>query len=217
MNNCISISNFSFYRAPASSVRRYKDIGLADAYNYIVGSYARERTERLRTIDDEKRRREFKGEMFDFVTFSGTFGYRNDQGLLQHSGQLCIDIDHLDRLLLQMRQRLLDDPYFDTLMLFVSPSGTGLKWVVPIDLQKADHRTWFRAVSNYLAATYGVEADPSCINVSRACFLPYDPDCYIHPDCRPAVQQLAVPPHPALPSQGLSDEDFATLKRSIDF
>lgn len=211
-----SISNFSFYRRPASSVRKYKDIGLADVYNYIVGRYAAEQTRLLRAIGDEKERRKFKGENFDFVTFSGSFSYRSDKCLLQHSGLLCIDIDHLGGRLPLMRQRLLDDPCLDTLMLFVSPSGTGLKWVVPIDLQQADHRTWFKAVGNYLAKTYGMEADPACINVSRACFLPYDPDCYIRPDLRPQVRQLSAPPHPALTNTVLTDEDF-TQTNSINF
>ena len=67
-------------------------------------------------------------------------------------------------------------------MMFTSPSGDGFKWVVGIDLAKCDHRTWFQALSNYVRITYGLETDAKCINVSRACFLPYDANCYVHPE-----------------------------------
>ena len=62
-----------------------------------------------------------------------------------------------------------------------SPSGDGLKLIVAIDLQEADHATWFLALQNYIRLNYGVDIDPACKNVSRACFLPYDRHCYVNP------------------------------------
>ena len=69
--------------------------------------------------------------------------------------------------------------------MFTSPSGDGIKWWVPIDIQKRPHEVWFKAMQNYLNATYGLEVDPQCVNVSRACFLPYDPDCIVNPNICP--------------------------------
>lgn len=143
----------------------------------------------------------FKAANFAYCLFSGTFGTnRKNDGLQQHSGLLCLDFDHLDTSsvpigpndisslradtagqLTASRSVLLSDPYFETLLLFVSPSGNGLKWVIPIDLDKATHEQWYTGVSNYLRATYGLQADPACKNIARACFLPHDPDCYIAP------------------------------------
>lgn len=177
------MKKFSFYRAPASSVTPYKDISIYQAYLYITGKYAREQTEQLRSITDPKLARTFKCSHFDFATFSGTFTTRRDDALVEHSGLLCLDFDHLSDAghLTATRSVLLQDPCFETLLLFTSPSGTGLKWVISIDMKKCDHRTWFTAVRNYLAATYHLDADRACINVSRSCFLPHDPDCYIAP------------------------------------
>ena len=150
--------------------------------------------------------RAFKRTKFDYVTFSGTFTRRTDADLVAHSGYLCLDFDHLDtssvpigpndisslradtaRQLTAARSVLLSDPHFETLLLFTSPSGNGLKWVIPIDLEQCEHRTWFNAVRNYLAATYHLDADPACVNVSRSCFLPHDPDCYIAPRLLPEL------------------------------
>lgn len=39
----------------------------------------------------------------------------------------------------------------------------------------------FAAVTNYLKATYGLVPDQKCKDISRACFLPHDPQAYINP------------------------------------
>ncbi len=186
------MSKISFFRAPASSIVPYKDITLADIYHYITGHYAAERTAKLRSIDDKKTKGLWKRTKFDYVTFSGTFTRRTDADLVAHSGYLCLDFDHLDDAgnLTAARSVLLQDPHFETLLLFTSPSGNGLKWVIPIDLERCDHRTWFNAVRNYLATTYRLDADPACVNVSRSCFLPHDPDCYIAPRLLPELEPV---------------------------
>lgn len=198
------MSKISFFRAPASSIVPYKDISLVDIYHYITGPYAAERTAKLRSIDDKKVKGIFKRTRFDYVTFSGTFTRRTDADLVAHSGYLCLDFDHLDETpvpngprvitpcgrLDEVRRLLLDDPHFETLLLFTSPSGNGLKWVIPINLEQCDHRTWFNALRNYLATTYHLDADPACVNVSRSCFLPHDPDCYIAPRLLPELEPV---------------------------
>lgn len=39
----------------------------------------------------------------------------------------------------------------------------------------------FAAVTNYVKATYGLVPDQKCKDISRACFLPHDPQAYINP------------------------------------
>ena len=92
---------------------------------------------------------------------------------------------NLDNLVGELKQRLIDDPCFSTLLLFTSPRGNGLKWFIPIDLTRCDHKTWFTAVRNYLMATYGLtdkQVDKQCQNPSRACFLSHDPEAYLRTD-----------------------------------
>ena len=36
-------------------------------------------------------------------------------------------------------------------------------------------------LATYVAYTYRIDVDINCSNVSRACYLPFDPDAYIYP------------------------------------
>jgi len=177
----IVVKCFSFFKAPVRNTIPHKSISLLDAYNYIVGDYAKVRTEKLRGIEDPKQARQFKANNFDYCTFSGTFSSRNDNNLVQHSGLMAVDFDHLPNLE-EVRQALLADEYFDTQLLFVSPSGDGLKWIIPIETSQVQHAEYFAAVANYILQTYCIEVDKSGSDISRACFLPYDPDAFIHPN-----------------------------------
>lgn len=176
----IVVRHFSFFKAPVRNTIPHKSISLLDAYNYIVGDYAKQRTEKLRGIKDQKQARQYKASTFDYCTFSGMFQTRNDKALISHSGLLCIDFDHLQSVDL-LRNQLLRDEYFDTQMLFVSPSGDGLKWLISIDTKQSTHSNYFAAVANYILQTYGVEVDKSGRDISRACFLPHDPQAFINP------------------------------------
>ena len=180
---------FSFFKAPVRNTIPHKSICLLDAYNYIVGDYAKQRTEKLRGIKDQKQARQFKASTFDYCTFSGMFQTRNDKALISHSGLLCIDFDHLQSVDL-LRNQLLQDEYFDTQMLFVSPSGDGLKWLISIDTKQTTHSNYFAAVANYILQTYGVEVDKSGRDISRACFLPHDPQAYINPLYKPSTKSI---------------------------
>ena len=176
----IGEASFSFFKAPVQNIIPHKSISLLDAYNYIIGEYAKQRTEKLRDIKEPKQARQFKANNFDYCTFSGVFTSRNDKKIVQHSGLMAVDFDHLPNLE-EVRQSLLVDEYFDTQLLFVSPSGDGLKWIIPIDTTTTPHGEYFAAVANYILQTYGVAVDKSGRDISRACFLPHDPQAFINP------------------------------------
>ncbi|HXL01381.1 MAG TPA: BT4734/BF3469 family protein, partial [Dysgonamonadaceae bacterium] len=171
-------SRVSFFEAPISNTKPSGELSLGDVHRLITGEKYKARTEQLRALADKREARRFKAASFDYCTFSGVFGLRANHALVEHSGLLCMDLDHLPDVA-KMKQRLLADRLFDTQLLFVSPSGDGLKWVVPVDLSRASHEEYFDGVARYLHVCYGVEADKSGRDVSRACFLPYDPDAYL--------------------------------------
>lgn len=174
-------SKFSRFSNPISNTNPVATNTLRDAYAYIIGDKAKERTEHLRSIKDAKEARQYKARHFESCTFSGQFSQRKESGLIKHSELICLDFDHL-KMLEKVRQQLLNDEYFETLLLFRSPSGDGLKWVVGIDTSKFSHAEYFRAIANYLKYTYSIEVDQSGKDVCRACFLPHDPDCFINPN-----------------------------------
>ena len=171
---------FSFFKAPIKNTLPHKTVSLVQVYNAITGEYYKQNTEKLRSISDVVQARKYKAANFDYCTFSGVFTARNDKSLVTHSELMCIDFDHVQNLD-TLRQALLADEYFDTQLLFVSPSGDGLKWIIEIDIRKAPHGEYFASVANYILQTYSVVVDKSGKDISRACFLPFDPNAFINP------------------------------------
>lgn len=172
--------SFSFFRKPVRNTEPLRCITVPDIYRYIVGPYAKAQTETLRSITDRDAARRYKAENFDFCTFSGTFRCRGKDGLLLHSELLCIDFDHVADIP-SLRERLLRDEYFETELLFRSPSGDGLKWIVAVDRKGWEHGDFYRAVCNYLMQSGCPEPDRSGSDVARSCFIPHDAEAFINP------------------------------------
>lgn len=172
--------SFSFFRKPIRNTEPLRCIGIPDIYRYIVGPYAKKQTEMLRSITGKDQARSYKAENFDFCTFSGIFHTRNKDGLLQQSDLLCIDFDHVADIP-SLHEKLLNDHCFETELLFRSPSGDGLKWIILVFREGWEHSRFFNAVFNYLVANGYPEPDKSGSDVSRSCFIPHDPEAYINP------------------------------------
>ena len=176
----VKIPVCSYFRHPISNTIPAKVIDLKGIYEKIKGESFVTNTSKLRNIKDSKEARKYKAYNFDYVTFSGIFSRRNDKALLSHSGLLTIDFDHISNID-SLKEILLQDQYFETELMFVSPSGDGLKWIIPIDISKEKHQIFFIAVSRYISQTYQLEVDQSGKDISRACFIPNDTAVYINP------------------------------------
>jgi hypothetical protein len=109
---------------------------------------------------------------FPAVTFSGTFnGTGKIEDINKMSGLIVLDFDHIQNLT-EVQSKLKSDPY--TFLLFVSPSGDGLKAVVKHDLK--DPQKWqylYFELEAYYLNTFGLFTDKSGKDISRMCFLPY--------------------------------------------
>ena len=174
---------FSFYRRPVFNKFPNGQMTLADAYRYITSDTAKISTEKLRTIQNEDEQKDFKEKNFDYVTFAGVFTKCQANKLVTASGFIVMDIDHLadEAAVEDTFDLLLNSPRLETLLLFRSPRGLGLKWVVPV-VNNGDHghRFYFNAVENYLK-TYDIVVDPSGKDICRPCFLPHDARAFINP------------------------------------
>lgn len=175
----------SYFNPPITNKVPSRTVTLDEVARMVRSTMLGVQTQQLRTIREKAEARLYKGLNFPYVTISGVFSYCNDTSLVSHSGLLCIDLDGVEDVE-DLKRKLTADGHFLTPLAFRSPSGNGLKWVIVIDLAKADHKTWFHAVRNYLLATYHEltekQVDRQCQNVSRACFLCYDPQAYVNLD-----------------------------------
>ncbi len=176
----VLILKFSFFRHPVRNTVPEREISLVEVFELIKSNKYKQNTENLRQFSNKEQARKYKAENFDYATFSGIFSKRGDNNLLKHSGLITIDFDHISDVE-TLKEKLLADEYFDTEMLFISPSGDGLKWIVAIDLTKGSHQLYFKAIAAYILKTYQLEVDKSGKDISRACFLPYDSEVFINP------------------------------------
>ena len=108
------------------------------------------------------------------ILWSGEFAKGTDDGIKDHSNLIVIDIDHVDA---EETKSVLGLDQF-VFACWTSPSGDGVKALVRISLPER-HRDHFRALAAYFQNQYGLEIDPSGINVSRACFESHDPNIII--------------------------------------
>jgi hypothetical protein len=176
------LPQFSFFRAPVTQNKApHANTDLSKLHKVITGDYHTQITNELRSITKKEENRKYKARWFNYVTFSGIFQKRGEQYLIEKSGLLVLDFDNLPDVV-QTKNKLLTDPYFETQLLFVSPNGTGLKWVIEIDISgKYTHGEMFDAISNYIKSTYSIEVDKSGRDISRVCFISYDLEAFIHP------------------------------------
>ena len=164
-------------------------VTLSDVHKYITSPGAQVATETLRQKlakgMSKQNAGNFKLLNFPAATFSGVFSYRKEECLVSESHLLVLDFDGITspQDLQRLRLSLLLDDSFTTQLLFISPSGHGLKWVIRIDdwydLSRAD---FFRSLSNYICANHGFMPDPSGKDIARLCFLCHDPEAYIAPE-----------------------------------
>jgi len=156
--------------------------------NYIQSDRAQWATNTLRSMLTTATKDElgdFKKLYFETATFNGIFSYRSARNLVTRSPFLVLDIDDLESTdeARYVQSQLVGDPAVETALCFVSPKGQGVKWVVrlPEWAQSPDFKTTFQKLQQYVGFEYGIAVDKSGSDVCRACFLPYDKDCFINP------------------------------------
>ena len=114
---------------------------------------------------------------FPAVTFGGTFTSTGKaEDIKNLSGLIVLDFDHIVNLA-EIQNQLKSDPYI--FLMFVSPSGDGLKVVVKHNLK--DPQKWqylYFELEAYYLQMFSLETDRSGKDVSRMCFLPYIADLY---------------------------------------
>jgi putative DNA primase/helicase len=181
-----------------------------EVLDWIREGKFREKVERLRQAPAEQRKA--LKEALPLVCFSGAFTKRNEAGLEQHSGLVCLDLDKIPESELDdLRAKIQADPF--TFALFSSPSGTGLKVLVRIPPDKSQHRQHYEALVRHYASPY---LDISGKDPARACFLSWDPELYVNYE---ALTFTAPPPTPetalSIPEEQLDELTRRALLRAF--
>ena len=134
---------------------------------------------RLRAEPDKEKRRPIKSQLpaicwgADLTTRSADVPPEEKE--LSRSGLICLDIDHVADIP-TARAKLQGDPHVAAVWL--SPSGDGLKVLVPIAGTLEAH---WRALDHHVTSTHGLACDGARKDVYGLCFVSHDPDLWVAP------------------------------------
>ena len=161
--------------------------------------------ERIRSTDDEDQQNKLKRNL-PAVTWSGEFEKRNAAGLVQHSGVVVLDYDHVTSPE-KLKAKMVDCPH--VLGAFLSPRGNGLK-VLMLVHNKGDHKAAYRACRDYSIEQGWPKLDRSGPDVCRLCFLSYDTKAYVAEEVTPLSVRASAP----APKVTADDDDL--LGETVD-
>lgn len=123
---------------------------------------------------------EFKRTQLPAVAWQGEFTYRNESGILTHSGLVAVDIDNLPPDEMERYIKMLTANKY-THILFRSPRMNGLKVIIRIPADIEHHKEYVGAIGDQYrkhAPKYYDHYD----DLARLCFVSHDPDIYYNPD-----------------------------------
>lgn len=150
------------------------DVLFADKYKDKV--YALRRTKDREAYNQAKKQ-------MPMFTISGVFDVRSKNGLREHSGLICLDIDGKENPDLNIGEfietmRWIDVVYYAG----YSIGGSGCFIVIPISEPK-QHEHHFNALKKDFERL-GANIDVSCRDVSRSRFVSYNPKPYYNPNAK---------------------------------
>lgn len=111
-------------------------------------------------------------------TPSGTFNERRKkENIDSYSGLLHLDYDKVEDVE-SLKEIIVKIPF--TYSAFISPSGKGLKVMVITDAFLENHTEAFNELRAYYDEIVGLDSDKSVKDVTRLCFVSYDPELYLN-------------------------------------
>jgi hypothetical protein len=127
----------------------------------------------------EKLADELKSELDAFTT-SGTFDkQRKSEFLRTYSQIISLDFDHIPIDEMDELVAIINDCKF-TLASFISPRGEGIKVFVKINSNAQKHAIAYNQVANFYKTLTGFDFDPKCKDITRLCFVSYDPNTFLN-------------------------------------
>lgn len=182
-------TKFSFGRNITSANELMETVGLADLYGMISkpGTQLSSQQAVLRSVMDldMDKYRQLKKSLPYFVCASFEPNVRRKENFASTSS-FVLDIDHCERegrQLEDIKAELAADER--VAMIFVSPGGCGLKLLFLLDEPCRDtnvYSSFYRKFAGDFAVKHNIAdcVDMRTCDVSRACFLAFDPECILN-------------------------------------
>jgi hypothetical protein len=161
-------------------VKSIQNVSLHEIFEEIKTGIYKDDVEYLRGVKkmgNDDLANSLKNKLFGFTT-SGTFGAPRSKDTIEtYSQVICLDFDNVQETELEELKRSVSNcPY--TLASFISPSGQGLKVFTLVDSNADTHTETYIQVGNYYKELTGFDYDAKCKDVTRLCFVSYDPELF---------------------------------------
>lgn len=141
---------------------------------------------------DETTAKEIKSSLIAF-TSSGTFDTsRTKANINTYSQIVCLDFDDIPAVEIEILVPIINKCEY-TFATFISPSGEGLKVFIQVNSNSEQHTITYNQIANFYQDLSGYDFDPKCKDITRLCFVSYDPETYINEDAKIfEVQEEAI-------------------------
>lgn len=184
----------SFYNR-TTNTKPKSGLTIYQVYRLIVGeglnNNLKDLTEKLRSISDpdpkkeHNLKRDFKRDNFPAISFGGEFSERSNQKLVKSSNLACLDFDHIGtgEQVEEVKKRISQEAELDPVLLFISPSGDGLKVVVNVrqEIQNDDDfKQTFKSLRRFCQERLNLNPDEQRKDISGLCYLPYDGEAILN-------------------------------------
>ena len=152
---------------------------------------------------------------------TGVFKHRSIDGFDSPSRVVHGDIDigditasYVAREIDRIREALIKSKH--TVFLHASPTG-GIKFGFAISPVKTneEYKEFWRGLEHHMVVKYGVKIDPACSDISRACFLAFDPAAYHNPDAEVFTKTRDEPEPKDAPTDAPNASDADNVDTSI--
>lgn len=195
-----------------------------DIVNIIKSNELKEETLLVRELHLQKKEREKKAVKLGLPApmFSGKFSNnRKEKDIEEYYQYVIVDVDGLtNEQVIEAKQKAIDIEY--SLLVFVSPSGTGVKIIVKVDSPMKFHKKACEFVYDYYDCFLGFKVDRKNSDFSRMCFLCWDDKCYynstadvfeINPEDYKEIEEVVEENN----SSSFSDDFIRRIESTIKF
>lgn len=148
-------------------------------WDWLCDDTHKDLVRKIRTLSDKDEVKKLKSQL-PCITPSGTFTLRNANGLIQHSGFICIDVDGGDNIHLNDFSKVRDELKKIKNISYVglSVSGKGVFCLIPIKFPEK-HKEHFEALKIQFT-NIGITIDKACSDVSRLRGYSCDENAYFN-------------------------------------
>lgn len=162
------------------NIYRTKDphhVSIWKIFDRIRTGKVKEQVEKIRSCGSKEERHELKKQL-PSVCFAGSFKHRDNHGIIEHAGFICLDFDHLvsEEKLLEFKEKLKKSRY--VFAAFISPSGDGMKVIVRIPKDIENHSKYAEALGKWFRQDD--QKVDELKDIARVCYESYDPDIYVN-------------------------------------